>query len=479
MRQSRCLLWLCCLVFVWGVGGACELTPKVEAPSLESLVDGGQSEAKETPRDVSTTTPEHRDGPPSAEPATSEPVPELASQSKVGRARLPGSLLAANWIDVHTHCDIQEIVSCPSGKCCNVARWRPVAQAGGAAVIASTEHFHIVKHNKDPLPDLIKFFPTDQINEIVEASVAKAPGLGFFISLDCWHADKLVGDGKAWAEACKRYVDQWVARGAIGFKDHIGKQFNNEGGTSDYARWLGGWNRFNGFCQPPAGTSAPNQTCMEKEGVRYPALEPAWREVIRYITEVKKLPILTHATSYYTASERCWDPLAKTQDKVRSCAAANQEHLRSLATWLKDNLSAKARSRVIMAHLGFLQEAPALLEEVMKAGLSTEIAVGVAFLSGKTCQLRQLIAAYPKQIMFGTDINIDRECSAINYQAWSHLLTGAWKQPKSFNICFAKQPVPIYGADLDQKTVTGCAADLPEGTLNDLLKENFLRLFDE
>lgn len=472
------LLWLCCMVLCWHLASGCETNPKSSETTAErateSIPQEKTSSEPQTSDAAETNQPDQRE-----ESTIPESTTERLPERKVGRARLPTSLLSANWIDVHTHCDIQEIIPCPSGRCCNVERWKPLAESKGAAVIASTEHYHIVKHNKDIVPDIIKSFPTDQINEVVEASTSMASGLGFFISLDCWHADKLVGDGKDWAEACKRYVDQWVARGAIGFKDHIGKQFNNEGGSSDYARWLGGWNRLNGFCKPPEGDATPNQTCMEKEGVRYPALEPAWREVMRYITEEKKLPILTHTTSYYTATERCWDPLAAGQDKVRSCAVASQAHLQSLVTWLKGNLSAEARRRVIVAHLGFLQEEPALLQEVMQAGVSTEIAVGVGFLSGKTCELRQLIASYPKQIMFGTDINIDRACSAINYQAWSHLLTGPWKQAKSFQICYAGQPVAIYGAALDQKQVAGCTGELPEGTLNDLLKENFLRLFDE
>jgi hypothetical protein len=472
MQLSTCIKWLClficCLVLGWGV--ACERPLPTEQIFPDNSTQEGQS--------IDATQPTERPPEPRQQPTETSPEPS-SPEKKTGLSRLPASLLKAKWIDVHTHCDAKELVSCDTGQCCNIARWAPVANAGGGAVVLSTEHFHVIKALGDALPEAIQKLDTENINEITSNSAKKAKALGFFISLDCWHNAKLTGDGKQWAASCKADVDRWVAQGAIGFKDHIGKQFNNEGEGADFTRWLGSWNRFNGFCNVPQGTPNPNQACMGQQGARYPALEPAWREVIRYIIEVKKLPILTHATSYYTASERCWDPLVSQNDKVRSCVDAGQAHLLSLAAWLKANVSAKARSRVIIGHLGFLQQNAIALESVLKAGLSSEIAVGVGFLAGKTCELRQLLSQYPKQIMFGTDINIDRECSIHNYSAWLHLLSGKWGNIKPFNICFAPQPAQIPGAELGTPQVTGCPYNVPPDLLPDLMKNNFLRLYQD
>ena len=402
--------------------------------------------------------------------STPEQLPDNTSTSTPS----PTTLTKAKWIDVHTHCSEQDLKDCSLGKCCDLTRWEPIAKQGGAVVIASTEHYHLAKVLDPSFSFPIK---TDTFNKIHEVAYKEATHVGYNPSLECWHAAKFTSDG--WVAACKKNVDDWLQRGAIGFKDHAGKQYDNagQGEASDFARWLGLWNRYNGFCTLPKGTSFPSKTCMEKSGVKYPMMESKWREVIKYITVEKKATILTHATSY-PGAETCWNP---ADGKVVSCSALTKAQLVAFAKWAKDTLPADARKRIIIAHMGFLNNNEKELLAVLNAGLSLDTAIGIKTFAGldtkRLCAARNIFGTYHTQWMFGTDIKPSRPCSARDYQAWLHLWSGQPGAKKTFDTCHGKLEIVSLG--LQETKVNGCQGEIPKETLNNLLKDNYLRVFQK
>lgn len=66
------------------------------------------------------------------------------------------------------------------------------------------------------------------------------------------------------------------------------------------------------------------------------------------------------------------------------------------ALWTQDNLSEGARRRIVIAHLGFLDQDPRL-EQVLDAGLSVDLTQ--TSLAEQGWDLRALVAAYPGQVV--------------------------------------------------------------------------------
>lgn len=367
-----------------------------------------------------------------------------------------GALCQLEWIDAHLHCDLTKL-ACAGTECaCDATSWKEGLKLGGGhgGVILAIEHFAV----DDRQPAELKL-----ANEVAAETVKHEPSLLFAASLECWHSKKL--DDAGWVAECKKDVDRWVGLGAIGFKDHIGKPYNHTGKVEgDNARWLGAWNRLNGFCTVPA-SSNQNQVCMEQavSTLRYPAMEAKWREVLTYIVETKKLPVFSHASDWPgpEAKEQCYDPyLSKT---VALCHQVTQSHLLKLAEWAKQTLSAEARRRLVIMHLGFLDMPnPKSLEQLLEAGLSIDTAARMDAFSSGGQQRRELITKFADQLLFGTDYKIADDCVKNGaYDAWLHAFSGKLDEKKTFTGC---------------GTVEVTALGLAAPVSRKVLRDNFLRL---
>ncbi len=334
------------------------------------------------------------------------------------------------WIDVHTHCvEADE---------CDVSRVLD-ATGNGGAVVASLEHYTINQNFGDANP-LLDAFTTQ--NEAVAAFAAENAGVDWLASLPCWH--EVPASDAAWVQACKADVDAMLDAGAVGFKDHAGKQFDNEGDL-DEARFVGAYNRFAGRC--PGATS--NEACMEEPTVLYPLLEDSWREVVRYIVEDREAILLTHAGSYFTAPEQCF-----FEGEVQACPGVLVSAQQDFADWAKRELTPDAARRIIVAHFGFLQEDADVLEALLDAGLSLDTAQG-RYLFGLGCEGRATFAEHKDQWVFGTDLFFEKSCK--NYDAWFHMFTGDADAVQLYDTCGGE--VGVRGMDLDNTEACGVTAD--------------------
>lgn len=396
----------------------------------------------------------------------------------------------ALFIDVHMHCG--EIAG---GRCVKSEAWELIADAGGRGVGASVEHWSVTIS-----PELLEEsgleidVPLIEMNEAYQASLSGDQDKTFFVSLECWHDTPF---GPDWAEACKEDARHWIERGASGFKDHAGKHWDSSG---DLGMFASGWSARNGLCE---GESLSD--CATHPGVRYPVLEPAWREVIAYIVEELGAPVLTHATTWYGADSVCYDPLRQTE---RACAEMSREHLLDFAGWARAEIDARSRRRIIIAHAGFMvpgekfiprdadteEEAAtraaardalwAQLDELLSSGVSIDTAVTKDFGAmtyqddGRGgCQMRELFARYPDQIVLGTDRLFDNaNCLGPSYQIWEHLLTGpVTGLSERFDTCVGS--FQVGGMDLDSPTLDGCPT-VEDGVVDKVLKLNFLSMYE-
>ncbi|MEZ4222116.1 MAG: hypothetical protein R3B13_14370 [Polyangiaceae bacterium] len=375
--------------------------------------------------------------------------------------RPPAEWAQAAFIDAHMHCGLSE-AACSGQRCCDFSGFAGLAPAReGRAVLLSNEYWRV----NDSLfePQFQDYF--EGLNDAYLATAATEPNAIAFVGLRCLYQEKL---DDAWAAKCKAEAKNWVTQGALGFKDHIGKQF--ESGDVEAGYFLGGWNRFNGFCQVMPGSSTPNSDCMQQPTVRYLALEPAWREVLRYILEELRVPIVSHAASYDGAATTCYDP---TTSQVAPCAQVTREHQLLLAEWLGSHVPPEARRRFIVAHMGFMTKDAAGLTRMLDTGVSTDTARFEAF-AVAGCAGRALVAAYPKQLVFGTDRRVDQNCLPSSYDAFLHALQGPVGVSKSFTSCWGTSDTT--GMQLADPKVPGCA-DVPPGVLDAVLKRNFLSLY--
>ncbi|MCB9588023.1 MAG: hypothetical protein H6718_21635 [Polyangiaceae bacterium] len=376
--------------------------------------------------------------------------------------RPPPDWASADFIDVHTHCELMS--DCAGARCCDTSGLASLEGLYSArAVLLSNEYWLI---NEDIYPaEAVNYFTG--LNETARDTAAKEPeAVGFFAGLRCLYQRKV---DESWAEACKAEARDWARQGAIGFKDHIGKQY--ETGEAEGGMFIGGWNRFNGFCVVPQGSLTPNSSCMQQSTVHYLALEPAWREVVRYIVAELRLPIVSHAASYQGATTTCYDPELGAID---NCALVTRRHQQSLATWLSNEVDSAARRRFIVAHMGFLTGEPAGLVALLDTGVSVDTSRLDAF-AAAGCQARSLFAAYPQQILFGTDRRVSQTCLPASYSAWMHILRGPADQAQSFDTC--QGTIDARGLELGTPQVAGCP-DVPSDALTRVLKQNFLELYE-
>lgn len=390
------------------------------------------------------------------------------------RGAPPASWAAADFIDVHTHCEV--LTDCAGGRCCDTSGWQLMqARFTGYPVLLSNEYWLI---NQDLFPkEALDYFTG--LNDTVKNTAAlgsgsggsgsgggSAPSVGWFAGLRCLYQRKL---DAGWAEACKAEALGWARQGALGFKDHIGKQW--EGGEVEAGYFIGGWNRFNGFCSVAAGSTTPNSSCVQQPSVRYLALEPAWREVVRYIVADLKLPIVSHASSWQGATTTCYDPQL---GRVDGCAAVTRRHQQALASWLATQVDEAARRRLVVAHLGFLTDDPAGLAQLLDTGVSVDSSRLEAF-AAAGCDGRSLFAAYPTQVLFGTDRRVSQACLPESYSAWMHIFSGPANQQQTFDTC--QGSITARGMQLGTPVVAGCP-DVSEGSLERVLKGNFLALYE-
>lgn len=375
-------------------------------------------------------------------------------------------LSSKRWVDAHMHCELEGLLESTGPLRCAASNWEVASAAGGAGLLVSIAHYGVLDA-LDALPAELteRGIELSQMNTYAAQTADQQPNLWYFASLDCWH-DHDFGDA-GWVAACKADVDRLLDEGAIGFKDHAGKQFTTA--ERDMERWLGAWNRRNGQCSPAPDSDAPNRDCMAQNTARYPMLESKWREVVRYITEVKQAAVLTHAATWRDAPERCFDPLTQ---RVQSCGAVTRAHLLAFSEWAERSLSARARSRIIIAHMGFLDDADSDrdLRVVLDRGFRVDTARPIDFLSDNGCAVRRLIAAYPKALVFGTDAYVHRSCLTDNYLAWSHMMDGQPGAVRTLPTC--RGPLELVSLGLGVAQTDWC----PDAVLQDGSRDRFAKL---
>lgn len=375
--------------------------------------------------------------------------------------RRPFEASEVEFIDVHMHCK-----SVMQGECVIDPEWRLVeSDLRGAGALLSVEHWAVTIDG--PILEL----PYDPLlfNEAYTTTVQNEARLVAFASLDCWHDTPF---GQTWAQACKADAKRLVEQGASGFKDHIGKQWDSNG---DLGSFVGGWNRANGFCDV-TGSDSPNVDCARQPTVRYPIREDAWREVMRYITEELRVPVVTHAATYpepgAESDKRCYDPRAQ---QAEGCGKVSRDNQLEFAQWARDNLSEDAFKRIIFAHLGFATEDD--LIALLDTGATLDTAVTRTVLRAG-CNGRAAFGRYPDQFVMGTDRRVgDERCLKSTYDAWMHAFKGSVSDTITFSTCTG--PIEVSGMELGTAQTPGCAYDVPEGTLDKVLKLNFLALYPE
>jgi hypothetical protein len=252
----------------------------------------------------------------------------------------------------------------------------------------------------------------------------------------------------------------------IGFKDHVGKQHSD---SLDGERWLGAWNRAQEHC----ALATSNADCMTKADVVYPLMQPAWREVLKFIVHDRGKPVITHALDYSSAAETCYDPYLLPTPGLDSCVAVTRRHVHDFVTWANANLTAEDRRHVIIAHMGFLTDpaGEALLHEIANAGFSFDTAALIKELGDREpCAGRTFLDTYKTQVIFGTDLQADSDCLANTYEAWSFLLTKPLGTEKTFTLC--GKSVKIRALDLQTENVGGCPVS--QDLYNNIVRNNLL-----
>ena len=377
-----------------------------------------------------------------------------------GAPRPPAEWSSADFIDVHTHCG--QRIDCDGQRCCDFSGWTALnAKYRARAIMLANEYWLI---NADIAPPIKDAF--EGLNDHYLLTAKRQPNAQAFVGLRCLYRDQ-VDDG--WADKCKREAADWVKAGALGFKDHNGKQWDADG--PEAGQFVAGWNRLNGFCSVQPGSQTPNSDCMAQSTVRYLALDPSWREVVRYIVDELKVPIVSHLATFQGADTKCYDPGAKT---MADCGPLTVKFQQKLAEWVGQNTSEAGRRRLIIAHTGFVTADEAALRALLDTGVSVDTARLDNF-ARAGCAARALVAAYPKQVMFGTDRRMDQACLPRSYDAWLHIFDGPADEERMFNTCQGMKAAK--GWALSQPTVAGCP-DVPDGALDAVLRTNFLSLYE-
>jgi hypothetical protein len=382
-----------------------------------------------------------------------------------------GEALRLPWADLHVHCRTVASRCADTASCCPTATWDSVAAATGPGrgALLSLEHFAVKVAVGDEPAD----YEYELQNERYAEAAAADPALVFLASLECWYDTPF--DDPGWADACREDADRWLAAGAAGFKDHVGK-----------VGWLGPWNRLNGFCAVPPETDPAQRdaVCLAQEGVRYPACEPRWRTILAWLVEERGVPVVTHAAERPGAErtppvedERCFDARAGA---VRPCHEVIADCLLDLAAWAEAELGPEARRRIVVPHFAYLWhpgDSPRL-DELLGRGLSVDTAMRVDALGGDGCAMRCFLARYPEQVLFGTDhMLVPDECATRpRYEAYLWALSGAFGEVREFPGCWSW--APVAGLELGSVTVAGCACDVPPALLADVLRGNFERLLE-
>ncbi len=304
-------------------------------------------------------------------------------------------------IDLHTHC-FDADCSADSVE----------ASLGGQLQVAALglEHYAVTEVLGDPLPEEV---PTVRGSNALHLEVAdSSDAVHFFASLDCLH-DTPASDPE-WAARCLEDADAWIEAGAVGFKDHAGKTWDGSG--LDLALWVGGYNRLAGWCEVSEDDPTPNRSCQAQESARMPMDQPEWRAMVQGLVEERGMPVVTHAVPWRGADTQCG-----RQGSVGPCFEQAADAVVDFAIWSEANLSEDARRRIVIAHLGFLDQDPRL-EQILDAGLSVDLTQTALVEQG--CALRALVAAYPGQVVLGTDMDLGLSCLPRHYEAWMWALLG-------------------------------------------------------
>ena len=168
--------------------------------------------------------------------------------------------------------------------------------------------------------------------------------------------------------------------------------------------------------------------------------------------------------SYMTAEEQC-----ASGDVIQNCASVLVRAQQEFAEWVARELDGESARRIIIAHFGFLQEAPEVLQAMLDAGVTLDTAQG-SFLYGLGCDGRRWFAEHPDQWVFGTDLFFEGTCT--NYDGWFHMFTGAADEERIYDTCGGQQRV--RGMDLD--TSDACNISAPPDTAERILGGNVRRL---
>ncbi len=347
--------------------------------------------------------------------------------------------------DFHTHCAEAEP--------CAAEDVESLQDGNMLVATASLEHYAIAATLGDPIPPGAELF--DVQNETNRLTAERSDQVVFLASLDCLKDTPASDPG--WLTACLADADQWLAAGAVGFKDHAGATFDN--GTLDTTRWAGAYNRLAGWCSPSPASTTPNRDCMTEPGARFPLMDAPWRDLVRELVEVRAVPLLTHAIPWITSPEMC----TSTGGGLQPCHDVAKAAVFDFAAWAVANLTPQARRRIVLAHLGYFQDDLVGLRVVLDAGLSVDLAQPI--LADTGCILRQFVADYPTQIVLGTDIRVDSGCAENSYRAWCHGLMGPAGVQRSFaNTC--RGTMETTGAGLGHPAAGACgiavAADAGE-----------------
>ncbi|MCC7073623.1 MAG: hypothetical protein IT383_20100 [Deltaproteobacteria bacterium] len=336
------------------------------------------------------------------------------------------------------------------------------ASLGGQLTVAalSLEHYAIASTLGDPLPDELRFVLDS--NAVHASLAARSDQVLFFASLDCLH--EVPASDPGWTARCLADADAWLEAGAKGFKDHAGKSWDGSG--EDVALWVGAYNRLAGWCDVDAGDPTPNRACQAQATARMPLDEPAWRELVRGLVETRAVPLVTHAVDWREADTRCG-----RSGSVGPCFTQAADALVDFATWAERELSVEARRRIVVAHLGFLDKDEARLTAVLEAGLTVDLTQTALASSG--CLLRDLVAAYPEQVVLGTDVEVGAACMPRHYEAWLWGLLGDADRRERYPDTCRGTMEPVGAGLLDE---LACDVEVRDDAARLVLYDNAARL---
>jgi hypothetical protein len=353
-------------------------------------------------------------------------------------------------LDLHVHCPPDQPVCDPTS----------LTQALDGRVTAAglgLAHYAIATPLGDVIPDELAALPDN--NEVLQAATETTDQLLLLPSLECLRDTP--GNDPGFTAACLDDADRWLALGARGFKDHAGKTFEGDG--FDVGRWVGAWNRYAGFCTT-SGSDTPNLDCLTDQQPVFPLEHPAYRDVIRGVVEDREAVWLTHATPWSGSDELCG-----TADGPRRCHDVAADVLVDFARWAEQTMSLEARRRIVLAHLGFLQDDEVRLTAVLDAGLTVDLAQTAIAEAG--CGVRRLVAAYPDQVVLGTDLMLGPDCITAHYEPWLHALLGPADTRARFRGTCRGTLEPA-GAALNDPDAANCGVAVPADAGRRVLYDN-------